>query len=311
MNRRAFITCAVTGAGDTTGTSEFVPVAPAEIAASCVEAAHAGAAVVHIHVRDPATGKAARHPALYRAVVDEIAASGVDVVLNLTAGMGGDLVLGDAEAPLPVDAERTDLVGASERLAHVAEILPELCTLDCGSMNWAGPEHYVMVNSQGVLDAMARRVQELGVRPELEVFDTGHLDAVRELRSKGLLDEPVLVQLCMGLRYGAPASMAALNALVQNLPPGVVFSAFAVGAMQLAYAALAVIAGGNVRVGLEDNLYSSRGVLATNGELVTRAVRILEAMDVQVLTPADVREQLGLTRRWGAAQPTTDEGDAA
>ena len=298
MNRRAFITCAVTGAGDTAGVSDRVPVTPAQIAAAAVEAARAGAAIVHIHVRDPESGKAARDPALYRAVVDDIAASGVDVVLNLTGGMGGDLVLGTPDAPLPV-SDASDMIGARERLAHVAEILPEICTLDCGSMNWAGDPNYVMVNTRGMLEAMARYAQELGVRPELEVFDGGQLDAVRDLRDAGALDEPAVIQLCMGLRYGASDSLASFTTLVGQLPPDVVFSAFSVGAMQLPYAALAVLAGGNVRVGLEDNLYLSRGVFATNGQLVERAAGILTGMGVDVLTPAEVRQELGLTKRWG------------
>lgn len=302
MARRAFITCAVTGAGDTTGVSDRVPVTPDEIAGAAIEAAEAGAAVVHVHVRDPSTGTASRDPALYRQVVDGIRASGVDVVLNLTGGMGADLVLGSPERPLPPKVEGTDLVGASERLAHVAEILPEICTLDCGSMNWIGDDDYVVINSQGILDAMARHALELGVKPELEVFDGGQLDAVRALRERGLLTDPVLVQLCLGLRYGASASLGSFAALVQQLPPDTVFSAFSVGAQQLPYVGLAAFAGGNVRVGLEDNLYLTRGVLATNGQLVERAVRILEAMDVHVMGPAEVREQLGLTKRWDAPE---------
>ena len=253
---------------------------------------------MHIHVRDPHTGLGAREPALYSAVVDQIRASGVDVVLNLTGGMGADLVLGSAEEPLPPAKAGTELVGASERLAHVEEILPEICTLDCGSMNWAGEDNYLVVNSQGTLNSMAGRLQELGVRPELEVFDGGQLDAVRALIDNGLLDDPILIQLCMGIRYGASDGLGSFTGLVSQLPRDVVFSAFSVGAMQLPYVALAVIAGGNVRVGLEDNLYLSRGALATNGQLVQRAVQILTGMNVRVLTPAEVRDRLQLSKRW-------------
>ena len=294
MNWEAFVTCAITGAGDTTGKSDRVPVTPAQIADSALEAARAGAAIVHLHVRDPPTGKAARDPALYREVVERIRASGVDVVLNLTAGMGGDLVLGGAESPLPLDEAGTDLAGARERLAHVAELRPEICTLDCGTMNFAAGGDYVMVNTPAVLRAMAAHVQELGVRPELEVFDTGHLVFVKELMRDGLIDDPALIQLCMGIPYGAPDDPSTLLALVHQLPPGAVFSAFSIGRMELPYVAMAVLAGGNVRVGLEDNVYLSRGVLATNGQLVERAVAILEAMNVRVLGPADVRERLRL-----------------
>ena len=296
MNWNAFITCAITGAGDTVGRSPHVPVTPDQIAQSAIEAAEAGAAVVHIHVRDPETGRGARDPQLYKGVVDRIRASGVDVVVNLTAGMGGDLVLGGDETPLPPAEDGTDLAGATERLAHVELLMPEICTLDCGSMNFASGGDYIMVNTPGALRTMAKRVQELGVRPELEVFDTGHLVQVKELLADGLLDDPVLVQLCMGIAYGAPDDPGTLMAMVNQLPPGAIFSAFSIGRMQLPYVAMAVLAGGNVRVGLEDNLYLSRGELASNADLVARARSILEAMNVRVLTPSDVRSLLELKR---------------
>jgi uncharacterized protein (DUF849 family) len=296
VNAEAFITCAVTGAGATADKSELVPVTPRQIADAAIEAGQAGAAVVHIHVRDPATGKGARDAALYREVVERIRSSSVDVVLNLSAGMGGDLVLGGDEAPLPLDPNGTDMAGATERLAHVEELLPEICTLDCGSMNFAAGGDYVLVNSPGILRAMARRIQELGVRPELEVFDSGHLVLVKELISERLIDDPVLIQLCMGIPYGAPDDPATLMTMVGQLPPRCVFSAFSIGRMQLPYVAMAALAGGNVRVGLEDNIYLSHGVLATNGQLVERAVTILEAMNARVLGPGEVREKLGLQR---------------
>jgi uncharacterized protein (DUF849 family) len=296
MRWEAFITCAVTGAGATADRSDRVPVTPEQIAESAIEAARAGAAIAHIHVRDPATGRGSRDTELYRQVVERVRAADVDVVLNLTAGMGGDLVLGGEQAPLPVDDAGTDMVGADERLVHIAELRPELCTLDCGSMNFAAGGEYVMVNTPGMLRAMAARVQELGVRPELEVFDTGHLVLVHELIRDGLIDDPAMVQLCMGIPYGAPDDLATLLAMVARLPDRSVFSAFSIGRMQLPFVAMAVLAGGNVRVGLEDNIYLSRGVLATNGELVERAVTILQAMNVRVLGPSEVRERLALTK---------------
>ena len=204
MNTEAFITCAVTGAGDTTARSPHVPVTPDVIAASAIEAAHAGAAVAHIHVRDPATGAGSRDVALYAAVVDQVRAADVDVVVNLTAGMGGDLVLGGAETPLPPDDAGTDMVGATERLAHVAALRPEICTLDCGTMNFAAGGDYVMANTPDMLRAMAGQIKALGVRPELEVFDYGQLVMVKDLIDEGLIEDPVLIQLCMGIRYGAP-----------------------------------------------------------------------------------------------------------
>ena len=295
MNTEAFITCAVTGVGATTSRSELVPVTPAQIAAAALEAAHAGSAVVHLHVRDPETGGPSRDPALYREAVEAIRSSGTDVVLNLTAGMGGDLVLGGVESPLPPNPAGTDMAGATERLEHVRELRPEICTLDCGTMNFAEGD-YVMTNTPSMLRELARQVRELGVRPELEVFDTGHLVFVKQLIAEGLVDDPVLVQLCLGIPYGAPDDPATLLALVHNLPPGCVFTAFSIGRMQLPYVAMSVLAGGNVRVGLEDNIWLSRGVKATNGDLVARAVTILEAMNVRVLGPDEVRERLQLTR---------------
>jgi uncharacterized protein (DUF849 family) len=296
VNREVFITCAVTGAGDTTGISDRVPVTPEAIADSALEAARAGAAVVHIHVRDPETGRGSRDVALYRRVVERIRAADVDAVLNLTAGMGGDPVLGGVDAPLPPDAAGTDLLGAAERLAHVDELRPEICTLDCGSMNFAAGGDYVMLNTPAMLRAMAERIRALGVRPELEVFDTGQLVMVEHLIRDGLIDDPPLIQLCMGIPFGAPDDPGTLLALVARLPPNAIFSAFSIGRMQLPYVAMAPLVGGNVRVGLEDNLYLARGVPATNAQLVERAVTILEAMGVRVLGPDEVRDRLALQR---------------
>ena len=296
MNWDVFITCAITGSGDTTSKSDKVPVTPKDIAASAVEAAKAGAAIAHIHVRDPATGIGVRDVALYREVVERVRDSETDVVLNLTAGMGGDLYFGAGEQPLPLDPEGTDMVGPLARLRHVEELLPEICTLDCGTMNFA-ESNYVMTNTPAMLRAMAKRVQELGVRPELEVFDTGHLVFVKEMIADGLIDDPVVIQLCMGIPYGAPDDPTTFLAMVNALPPGATFSGFSIGRMQLPYVAMAPLAGGNVRVGLEDNIYLSRGVRASNGALVERAVGILEAMNVNLLGPAEVRQKLKLNKR--------------
>ncbi len=297
MNFDVFITCAVTGAGDTTGRSDRVPVTPEEIAEAAIEAARAGAAIAHCHVRDPRTGKGSRDVALYREVVERVRSADVDVVLNLTAGMGGDLVLGGAEAPLPVNEGGTDMVGATERLAHVSALLPEICTLDCGTMNFAAGGDYIMVNSPAMLIAMARIVQTLGVRPELEVFDTGHLVFVKEMIRQGVLDDPVMIQLCTGIPFGAPNDPGTLLAMVNQLPAGSVFSGFAIGRMQLPFVAQAALCGGNVRVGLEDNIWLAKGQLATNAQLVDRARTILEAMGATVLGPGAVRDKLRLVKR--------------
>lgn len=296
-SRDVFITCAVTGAGDTTARSDKVPVTPDQIAAACLEAAAAGAAVVHIHVRNPETGKAARDVSLYEAVVDRLRDSGTDMVLNLTAGMGGDLTLGDPERPLPPAAQGTDMAGATERLAHVAAIRPEICTLDCGTMNF-GEGDYVMVNTPPMLLAMARGIQALGVRPEIEAFDTGHILLAKWLKDQGAIDDPTVIQLCMGIPWGAPDDLATFLAMRHAVPEGWIASAFSIGRNQLPYVGLAVAAGCHVRVGLEDNLWLRKGHLATNGELVAAARRTVEGMGARLLGPAEVRERLALERRW-------------
>lgn len=296
-NREVFITCAVTGAGDTTGRSDKVPVTPRQIADECIAAANAGAAIAHIHVRDPKTGKGSRDITLYTEVVEHIKASGVDMVLNLTAGMGGDLTLGSVEQPMPPSADGTDMAGATERLEHVAKLRPEICTLDCGTMNF-GEGDYVMTNTPAMLKAMAAQIQALGVRPEVEIFDTGHLLLAKWLYDQGLLDDPVMVQLCMGIPWGAPDDIGTFLALTNNLPSNWTFSAFSIGRNQMPYAAMAMLAGGNIRVGLEDNIWLDKGVLATNGPLVERAVKVAEGMGARILGPQEVRERMKLTKGW-------------
>ncbi|MEO0484271.1 MAG: 3-keto-5-aminohexanoate cleavage protein [Pseudomonadota bacterium] len=295
MNREVFITCAVTGSGGTQDRSPHVPRSPKEIADSAIAAARAGAAVAHCHVRDPETGTPSRRLALYREVTDRIREADVDVVLNLTAGMGGDIVFGGVDAPLPPVAG-TDMVGAEERVAHVAECLPEICTLDCGTMNFAEAD-YVMTNTPGMLQSMGRMMTELGVKPEIEAFDTGHLWYAKQLVADGVLEAPALVQLCMGVPWGAPDDLNTFMAMVNNVPPEWTFSAFGLGRHQMPYVAASVLAGGNVRVGLEDNLMLDRGVLATNEALVARAREIIERMGATVIGPERVREKLGLVKR--------------
>ena len=296
MNRNVFITCAVTGSGGTQDRSPKVPRSPQQIADSAIAAAKAGAAVVHCHVRDPETGAPSRDLALYREVTDRIRDAEVDVVLNLTAGMGGDMVFGSTESPLPVNAAGTDMIGATERMAHVAECLPEICTLDCGTMNFAEAD-YVMTNTPGMLRAMGQMMTDLGVKPEIEAFDTGHLWFAKQLVKEGILDSPALVQLCMGVPWGAPNDLNTFMAMVNNVPDDWNWSAFSLGRDQMAYVAASVLAGGNVRVGLEDNLWLDKGVLAENWQLVERAGTIIENMGGKLMGPAVVREQLGLTKR--------------
>jgi len=295
MNREVFITCAVTGSGGTQDRSPHVPRSPKQIADSAIAAAKAGAAVVHCHVRDPETGAPSRDLGYYREVTDRIRDSEVDMVLNLTAGMGGDIVFGGVESPLPT-VDGTDMVGATERVAHVAECLPEICTLDCGTMNFAEAD-YVMTNTPGMLRSMGKMMTDLGVKPEIEAFDTGHLWFAKELVKEGVLAPDALVQLCMGVPWGAPDDLNTFMAMVNNVPDDWTFSAFSLGRNQMAYVAAAVLAGGNVRVGLEDNLWLDKGVLAENWQLVERAGTIIENMGARVIGPAEVREKLGLVKR--------------
>jgi uncharacterized protein (DUF849 family) len=295
MNQEVFITCAVTGSGATQDKSPHVPRSPEQIANSALDAARAGAAVVHCHVRDPETGAPSRDLALYRELTERVRDSEVDVVLNLTSGMGGDMVFGPVESPLPLVAG-TDMAGATERVAHIADCLPEICTLDCGTMNFAEAD-YVMTNTPGTLREMARQMVALGVRPEVEAFDTGHLWFTHQLVKEGILPDDVLVQLCMGVPWGAPDDLNTFMAMVNNVPNHWTWSGFSLGRNQMPYVAAAVLAGGNVRVGLEDNLFLSRGVLATNAQLVEKAVTIIENMGATVAGPSVARERLGLTKR--------------
>lgn len=292
MISKVFITCAVTGGGRAPKHTN-VPVAPEQIADSAIEATRAGAAVVHIHVRDPRTGSGSRDPALYRAVVQRIRKSDVNPVINLTTGMGCSIVLGGAESPLP-PVVGTDMAGALERMVHIEELRPEICTLDVGTLNYGTLDELIIVNTPATVRAMAARLQKLGVRPEIEVFDTGDLVMVHDLIKRGLIDDPPLIQLCMGIPYGAPGDPTTLIAMIHQLPPRAIYSTFSIERMQLPYAALAPLVGANLRVGLEDNLYLSRGRLATNAELVQRAREIVERMGVRVMSPDEVREKLAL-----------------
>ncbi|MEU7263291.1 3-keto-5-aminohexanoate cleavage protein [Streptomyces albidoflavus] len=294
MTENVIITCALTGAGDTVRKSPHVPVTPEQIARNAVEAAAAGAAVVHIHVRDPETGDPSRDPKLYREVVERIKETGTDVVINLTAGMGGDLVI-DPDDPL-THLPGTDLVGGLERLPHVEDLLPDICTLDCGSLNF-GDGSNLYVSTPDMLRAGARRIQELGVRPELEIFDTGQLWFAKQLLAEGLLDAPTVFQLCMGVPWGAPPDPGVLQSMVNMLPDGARWASFALGRMQMPWVAQSILLGGHVRVGLEDNLYLGKGNKATNAQLVERAVTLTESIGARVATPDEARVTLGLKKR--------------
>jgi len=296
MNHKVIITCAVTGSGNSVGKHPSIPVTPGEIADASIEAAKAGAAIAHIHVREPAGGAASRRVELYREVADRIRESDTDVVINLTTGMGGDLYLGTDEHPLDLSAD-TDCVGQVERMKHVEELLPEICSMDCGSFNY-NEGNYVYVSTPGMLRLGAQRLQRIGVKPELEVFDLGHLSFAKQLLAEGLMDHPPLFQICLGIRWGAEAGTRNFTAMVDQLPAGANWAGFGVGAMEMPMVAQAILLGGNVRVGLEDNLYLARGVFASNAQLVERACEIVRLMGAEIQTPGEARETLGLVKHF-------------
>ena len=295
MNFEVFISCAVTGAGDTVGKHPAIPVTPKEIADAAIDAAKAGAAIAHCHVRDPETGRGCRNVELYREVVDRIRSSDTDVIINLTSGMGGDLEIGADEDPITF-GPYTDLVGPLTRLAHVEELLPDICSLDCGSLNFSdGNTIYVSTPQQ--LRAGAGRIQEMGVKPELEVFDSGHLWFAKQMCSEGLINDPPMFQVCLGIPWGAPADTATMHCMSDALPDNAVWAGFGIGRMQMPMVTQAVMLGGNARVGLEDNLYLERGVFANNARLVERAANIIELMGAKIIGPDGAREKLALRKR--------------
>ena len=291
VNNEVIVTCAVTGAGDTVGKHPDMPVTPKQIAGAALEAAKAGAAVTHIHVRDPESGQGSRDVALNREVVERVRESNIDVVVNLTAGMGGDLVVEDDDPNR--HGVGTDLVDAITRLEHVEELRPEMCTLNCDSMNF-GDSNALVVQTPNILRAMAKRIRELGVKPEMEVFDTGQLWFAKQLVAEGLIADPPLFQICLGIPWGAPADTGSMKNMVEMMPTGSVWAGFGISRMQVPMVAQAVLLGGHARVGLEDNLYLDRGVFASNGELVDKAIRIIRDLGARPCTPVEARQKLGL-----------------
>lgn len=291
MNHDVIVTCAVTGAGDTTGRSPHVPVTPKQIAASAIEAAEAGAAIVHLHVRDPETGKGSRDPKLFKEVVDRVRDSGTDVVINLTAGMGGDWVP-DADDP-SMPGPGTDMIGAEARLAHVHECMPDICSLDCGTLNFGDGDN-IYISTPPTLRRMAQLTLEWGVKPEMEVFELGHIRFATKMVEEGLIAAPPMFQICLGIPWGADQTVDTMKVMKDHLPQGASWAAFGISRMQMPMAAAAVAMGGNVRVGLEDNLFLDRGVLANNGQLVTRIREIIERMGGRAVTPQEARTKLNL-----------------
>ena len=292
MNKDVIISCAVTGSGDTVGKHPAIPVTPEEIANAAIEAASAGAAIAHMHVRNPETGKATRDDELYKEVVSRIKENGTDVIINLTSGMGGDIEIGPEDDLLKF-GPNTDFINAMERLTHIEKILPDICSLDCGTLNF-GDGNMIYVSTPEQLRIGAKRIQELGVKPELEIFDTGHMWFANQMYNEGLLDAPALYQICLGIPYGAPANTSSMENMVKMIPEGSNWAAFGIGAMQMPMAAQAVLLGGNVRVGLEDNLYLEKGVFASNGSLVEKVGTLINHMGASIMSAKDARKKLGL-----------------
>lgn len=289
MNTEVILTCAVTGGGDTVGKHPAIPCTPRQIADATIEAANAGASVAHIHVRDPETGAPGRDRECFRQVVGFVRESNVDVVLNLTTGMGGEYYPGDEDPA--VGGPGTDFAPPEERVAHVEELRPEICSLDCGSMNFAGS---VAMNTLDHLRVMAERIRDCGTKPEIEVFDMGQIWQAKQLLSEGLIAGTPLFQLCMGIPWGVEADPRAMALMRDSLPPGSVWAGFGISRMQMPFVAQAMLLGGHCRVGLEDNLYLERGRFASNGELVEKAKHIIEQLGGRVLSPAEARKRLGV-----------------
>jgi uncharacterized protein (DUF849 family) len=297
VKRKIILTCAVTGnAPIHPKYPHGYPITPEQICAAAVEAARAGASVAHIHVRDPETGHGSRAPRLFKEVVDRIRDTGVDIIVNLTAGMGALLL------PDPEDESKagpgSDIVGVEERIAHLCECLPDIASLDVttGNQVEAGMD-YVYLNTTRTLRNLARRFRELDVKPELEAFQAGDVLFANQLVQEGLIKEPAIYQFVLGVKWAAPADSASMMYMRSLLPPGAIWAGFGIGRQQMPMAAQAVLLGGNVRVGLEDNLYLERGVFATNGQLVERAAKLIDFLGEQVATPDETRKMLNLRPR--------------
>ncbi|MDC7785020.1 3-keto-5-aminohexanoate cleavage protein [Rhodoplanes sp. TEM] len=294
--RPVVVTCAITGGGDTVGKHPAIPVTPEQIAVSSLEAARAGAAIVHIHVRDPATGKPSSRLEHYAEVVERIRAENRDVVVNLTTGAGARFIPSDADPK--IGGPGTTLASPEARVRHIEALKPEICTLDITTMNFG---EFVFVNTPAHLRVMAKCVRAAGATAELECFDTGNIRLALRLIEEGVLASPAMFQICLGIPWGAPATVEALLMMRDMLPKDAFWTGFAIGPQEFPMVAQAVLLGGHVRVGLEDNLYIEKGVLApSNAALVEKAVRIVEALDARPATPDETRELLGIPR---SAQP--------
>ena len=293
MNNNVVVSCAVTGAGDTAKKHPNLPITPKQIADAAIESAKAGAAVAHIHVREP-DGRPSRKLEYYKEAVDRVRSSDTDVVVNFTTGMGGDFEVGEQKDPLNPVGPNTDMIHALDRLEHVEELLPEMCTLDCGSLNF-GDTNMTFIHTPIQLRQAAKKMKELGVKPEMEAFEMGHLWFANQLYKEGLVEDPPWYQICLGIPWGAPANTSSMKIMAEMIPKEGMWAGFGIGRMEMPMVAQAVLLGGNVRVGLEDNLYLEKGVPASNAELVEKAVRIIRDLGGRICDADEAREKLNLT----------------
>ena len=296
MNSEVIISCAITGSGDTAKKHPNLPITPKQIAEASIEAAKEGAAIAHMHVREP-DGKPSRNLEYYKEVADRIRSSDTDVIINFTTGMGGDFDVGEGKDPLNPLGPNTDMIHALDRLEHIEELLPEICTLDCGSLNF-GDTNTLFVHTPVQLRAAAKKMQDIGVKPEMEAFEMGHLWFANQLYKEGLIDGPPMYQICLGIPWGAPANTGSMKVMADMIPKEGIWAGFGIGRYQMAMAAQAIILGGNVRVGLEDNLYLKKGVFASNAQLVEKASRIIGDLGASILTPEQTRKKLKLKKHF-------------
>lgn len=292
MNNEVIISCAVTGGGETQDKHPRLPITPEQIATAAIDAAKAGAAIVHIHARDPETGRNSRDPELFKEIFHRIRDSETDVCINITGGNGGDWKP-SAENP-NVGTPDSDNTDAETRLIYISALKPEIASLDCGAMAF-GESTYIAQPS--LLRHVAGEMQRLGIKAEIECFHTGHVALANQLYAEGLFDDPPLYQLCLGIQWGSPATTEGMKAMRDMLPDGAVWASFGISRHQIPMAAQAVLMGGNVRVGLEDNLYLERGVFADNWQLVEKARTVVELMGARILTPQEAREKLNLKKQ--------------
>jgi uncharacterized protein (DUF849 family) len=297
MHQKVMLTAAVTGAGETTQKNPYVPVTPKEIADSAIAAAKAGATVAHVHARDPKTGGISHNINHYREIVDRIRESETDVVINITAGGGGDFIP-SLDTPA-AGGSGTDIQTPEERHEPVGELLPEMCTLDCGSVNFGD---MIYMSPTEWLRRQAQLIKIAGVKPELECFDTGHIRFANQLVKEGLVEEAAMYQFCLGIPWGADADVETISYMKSRIPENAHWSAFGIGRMQFPVAMQTALLGGNVRVGLEDNIYLKKGVPATNEALVDKMTAMLEANNIGIYTPQEARETYGLRMPNGGKQ---------